>query len=106
TTSALAHADSSPRKAHSVMALEEPTAAKTGTWCGFQELTYSVGLNQNEPMMHIPTTGIMTPQTVILLTSPVQRATPKLATVQIHTTPMVASPICTGVSATPNSSVP
>ena len=31
TTSALAHADSNPRKAHNVMAMEEPTAVKNGT---------------------------------------------------------------------------
>ena len=88
------------------MAMDDPTAVKNGTWCGFQELAYSVGLNQNQPMMHRPTTGMITPQTVMLLSCPVMRAPPKLATVQIHSTPMVASPICTGVSVAPNSSVP
>ncbi|MNF05352.1 hypothetical protein D3C80_2050590 [compost metagenome] len=69
-------------------------------------MAYSVGLNQNQPIMHSPTTGMITPQTVTLLICPVMRAPPKLAIVQIHSTPMVARPICTGVSAAPNSSVP
>ncbi len=44
TTSALAQADSSPRNAHNVMAMEEPTALKNGTWCGFHDATYMLGL--------------------------------------------------------------
>jgi hypothetical protein len=57
-------------------------------------------------MTEMPTTGMITPQTVMPLILPVMRAPPKLATVASHSTPMVAIQIPSGLSVVSNSSVP
>ena len=106
TASLLAQADSIPKNAHKVMAIEEPTASKNGKLCGFQELMYCAGLNHHQPIIEIPTTGMITPQTVMLLICPVIRAPPKFAIVQIHNTTIVAIQIPNGVIVASISSAP
>ena len=87
TASVLAQADSSPKNAHNVIEIEDPTALAKGKLFGFQESTYNLGLNQNQPAIDKNRTGRITPQTVILLILPVILAPPKLAMVHSHNTP-------------------
>ncbi|CSA31858.1 Uncharacterised protein [Vibrio cholerae] len=97
TASALAHADSKPKNAHNVIAIEPPNAWKNGKPCGFHAERYKSKSNQYQPMMDTPITGMMMPQTVTLETWPVIRAPPKLATVATHNTKIVAIQVSIGV---------
>ena len=89
TASLLAQALSSPKKAHSVIEIEAPTAEKKGSLCGFQASTYIVGLNQNQPITVKSNTGRMTHQTAKALNFPVSEAPIKFADVQIQSTTIV-----------------
>ena len=86
TASLLAQALSSPKKAHSVIEIEAPTAEKKGSLCGFQASTYIVGLN---PITVKSNTGRMTHQTAKALNFPVSEAPIKFADVQIQSTTIV-----------------
>src|SRR6476646_12019708 len=65
-------ADSIPRKAHKVSAMLEPIPSSKLYPCGFQAASNIVGLNQNQPIIDSNPTGIITAQTVIEPTRPVQ----------------------------------
>src|SRR5690606_27288891 len=106
TASILAQADSSPRKAHNVMEMDVEMAEKKSSLLGFHALAYNDGLNQNQPRTHSPTTGMITPHTVTEPICPVIFAPPKLHTVVIHSTTMVARQTPTGESSTPSNTLP
>ncbi|MNZ98676.1 hypothetical protein D3C78_1179710 [compost metagenome] len=64
-----------------------------------------LGLNQNQPKVDTPTTGRITPQTVMPPILPVMPAPPKLAMVVIHSRAIVVRPTPRGLRCMPNSSV-
>ena len=106
TASLLAQALSRPRKAHSVMEMEAPTALKKGSLCGFHASTYMVGLNQNQPITDRARTGRMAHQTATEENLPVMEAPMKLAAVQTQRTAMVETHTATGESSMPKNSEP
>ncbi|MNN87196.1 hypothetical protein D3C81_2047140 [compost metagenome] len=57
-------------------------------------------MNQNQPMMLSPATGMMTPQTVIAPILPVMFGPPKLATMVSQISPTV--PMNSGTAPVPN----
>src|SRR6188474_3206448 len=71
-------ADSMPRKAHRVSEMLEPMPAPMLMPCGFQAAAKVSLLNQNQPMMDIAPTGMMTPHTVNDPILPVTPGPPKL----------------------------
>ena len=70
TASMLTAADSSPKKDHKVRAMELPTASLSPRLLGFHEASQVAGLNQCQPMMEMPRTGMMAPQMVMALSLP------------------------------------
>jgi hypothetical protein len=58
-------------------------------------------LNQNQPMIERPATGMMTPQTVIAPILPVMLGPPKFATVVSQTTAMTLMQVAIGVADIP-----
>src|SRR5688572_1030289 len=105
TASAFAQADSSPRNAHRVTEIELPTADQKPISCGFHAADQVVGLNQNQPISEIRTTGRITPHTVIEPILPVMLAPPKLANVVTHSSTMVQKQVCIGLRVAPNRTV-
>src|SRR5690606_11164696 len=93
-------ADSMPRKAHRVRGIALPMASEIGRLFGFQAAASTSGLNQNQPMMLKPATGMITPQTVIAPILPVMPGPPKLATVVSQSKPTV--PMNSGMAPLPS----
>ena len=89
TASALAHADSRPRKAHNVMAMEFVAASPNGMLLTFQFATYISAEKYAQPTVLITSTGAITPHTVKLDTRPVILAPPKFNTVASHNVKIV-----------------
>ncbi len=92
-----------PRNAHRVKGMALLTASEIGRLLGFQAAASTSGLNQNQPMMHRPATGMITPQTVTAPILPVMLGPPKLARVVNQSRPTV--PMNNGM-APPSSSPP
>src|SRR6476620_1546040 len=91
TASEFCAADSMPRKAHRVSEMLDPMPLAMLRCCGFQASLKVDDLNQNQPMIESPATGMMTPHTVTAPILPVMLGPPKLAMLvsQIRTiTPM------------------
>ncbi|MNP57653.1 hypothetical protein D3C76_1524980 [compost metagenome] len=74
-------ADSMPRNAHRVRGMALPMASEIGSWLGFQAAMRISGLNQYQPKMLKPATGMITPHTVKAPILPVIFGPPKLASV-------------------------
>src|SRR5689334_14040709 len=74
-------ADSMPRKAQRVSAMLEPMPSARLRPFGFHAAAKVAELNQNQPMIDNPATGMITPHTVIAPIFPVMLGPPKLATV-------------------------
>src|SRR3990167_8389957 len=89
-----------PRKAHSVRGIALLMASEMGSSLGFHAAASTSGLNQNQPMMHKPATGMMTPHTVIAPILPVMPGPPKLATVVNQSKPTV--PMNNGMAPLPS----
>ena len=106
TASAFAQADSNPKNAHNVIEIETPIASKVGTLCGFHEFTYNEPSNHFQPMIEIPTTGIITPQMVNELMLPVILAPPKLRIVASQRVKIVHNAIESGERVAPRNSEP
>ena len=106
TASALAQADSIPRKAHSVIVMELVAASPKGILFTFQFAMYMSGEKKNQPMIARPIQGIITPHTVIEETLPVYFGPPKLSTVANQSTPMVATAVMTGSKVLPKNPQP
>src|SRR5262245_47301896 len=90
-------ADSMPRKAQSVSEILEPMPSAIERPCGFQASAKVAPLNQNQPMIEIMPTGMMTPQTVIDPMRPVILGPPKFATVVNHRRAMTPRQVIIGV---------
>src|SRR5215472_1834764 len=84
TASEFCAADSMPRKAHSVSAMLESTPFIKLRPCGFHAAEKVELLNQNQPMMDRPATGMITPHTVMAPIRPVMFGPPKFAVVVIQ----------------------
>ncbi|MCY1182864.1 hypothetical protein D9M73_234430 [compost metagenome] len=74
--------------------------SEIGRSLGFQAATSTSGLNQNQPMMQRPATGMITPQTVKAPILPVMPGPPKLAKVVSQISPMV--PMHNGMAPLPS----
>jgi hypothetical protein len=94
-------ADSMPRNAHSVSAMLDPMPSPIDNPFGFQAWAKVVELNQNQPMMDIPATGMITPQTVIEPIRPVTLGPPKFAAVVSHRSTMRPMQVDIGVDESP-----
>src|SRR6478735_1661028 len=81
TASEFCAADSMPRKAHSVSEMLDPMPSPMLMPFGFHAAAKVSPLNQNQPMIDRPATGMMTPQTVTEPILPVIDGPPKLAMV-------------------------
>ena len=66
--------------------------------CGFHASENVEPLNQNQPMIERPATGMMTPHTVIAPILPVMLGPPKFATVVSQTTAMTLMQVAIGVA--------
>ncbi|MNC57091.1 hypothetical protein D3C75_1067300 [compost metagenome] len=89
-----------PRNAHRVKGMVLLTASEIGKLFGFQAAVSTSGLNQNQPMIHRPATGMITPQTVIAPILPVMPGPPKLARVVTQIRPIV--PMNNGMAPLPS----
>src|SRR4029453_4394682 len=86
-----------PRNAQSVSAMLEPMPAPKLSPCGFQASLNVSLLNQSQPMIETPATGMMTPQTVIEPIFPVTVGPPKFATVVSQSSAMTPMQVEIGV---------
>ncbi|MNE88169.1 hypothetical protein D3C80_1854470 [compost metagenome] len=66
-----------------------PMASEIARLLGFQAASSTLASNQNQPMMHRPATGMITPHTVIAPILPVMLGPPKLAMMVIQISPTV-----------------
>src|SRR6476659_6950048 len=98
TASEFCAADSMPRNAHNVSAIDESTPLRRLMPCGFHAAENVEPLNQNQPMIERPATGMMTPHTVIAPSLPVMLGPPKLATVVSQTTTITLTHVAIGVT--------
>ncbi len=98
TASEFCAADSMPRNAHSVSEMLEPMPAPMLRPCGFHAIENVVLLNQNQPMMQRPATGMMTPHTVIEPILPVTLGPPKFATVVSQSSAITLMQVAIGVA--------
>src|SRR5690348_17248916 len=90
-------ADSMPRNAHNVSAIDESMPFRVDRPCGFQAAANVSDLNQNQPISERPATGMMTPQTVIAPILPVMLGPPKFDTVVSQINPITPMHVATGV---------
>src|SRR3954465_6226713 len=97
TASEFCAADSMPRNAQSVSAMEEPMPSSRFRFFGFHAAEKVTGLNQNQPMMERPATGMITPQTVIEPILPVTDGPPKLASVVSQISAITLMQVAIGV---------
>src|SRR5688572_2311068 len=81
TASEFCAADSMPRNAHRVSEMLEPMPSARLSLFGFHAALNVAPLNQNQPMIDKPATGMMTPHTVMAPILPVMLGPPKLAMV-------------------------
>src|SRR4051812_10826919 len=98
TASEFCAADSMPRNAQRVSAMEEPMPSSRFRFFGFHAAEKVAGLNQNQPMMDRPATGTITPQTVIEPILPVTDGPPKLASVVSQMRPITLTQVAIGVA--------
>src|SRR5512147_538845 len=101
TASEFCAADSMPRKAHSVSAMLEPMPSPRLMPFGFQACVNVLPLNQNQPMIERPATGIITPHTVTEPILPVMLGPPKLATVVSQINAITLRQVAIGVADIP-----
>src|SRR4051812_10124752 len=92
-------ADSMPRNAQSVSAMLDPMPSPSDSPFGFQACANVSELNQNQPMIEMPATGMMTPQTVMLPSFPVMPGPPKFATVVSQSSAISPTQVAIGVDA-------
>src|SRR4051812_18626003 len=97
TASEFCAADSMPRKAQSVSAIDESMPLKRLSPCGFHAAENVSLLNQNQPISERPATGMMTPQTVMAPSLPVMLGPPKFAAVVSQIKPMTPMHVAIGV---------
>src|SRR4249920_1653248 len=97
TASEFCAADSMPRKAHRVSEMLEPMPSPMLMPFGFQAALKVSLLNQPQPMIDRPATGMITPQTVTAPILPVMLGPPKLATVVSQIRPMTPMQVAIGV---------
>src|SRR5215813_14671784 len=97
TASEFCAADSMPKNAQSVSEMLEPIPCTKVIPCGFQACPNVSLLNQSQPMIERPATGMMTPQTVIEPMRPVTLGPPKFATVVSQSSAMTPMQVEIGV---------
>ena len=98
TAEAFCDADSMPRKAHSVSAMEEPMPSAMLMPFGFHAAAKVSALNQIQPAIAMKPTGRITPQTVTEPMRPVQLGPPKFATVVNHSSAITPTHVAIGVA--------
>src|SRR5512144_1947160 len=98
TASEFCAADSMPRKAHSVSAMLEPMPAPRVMPFGFHASMKTPPLNQNQPMIDRPATGMITPQTVTEPILPVSDGPPKFAAVVSQISAITLMQVAIGVA--------
>src|SRR5882672_4677168 len=101
TASEFCAADSIPRKAQSVNAMLEPSPSPMLMPFGFHAAAKTSLLNQNQPMIDKPATGMITPHTVTEPILPVSDGPPKLATVVSQIRAITLTQVATGVADMP-----
>src|SRR5260221_8899381 len=94
-------ADSMPRNAHRVSAMLEPMPARGVIPFGFHASMKTPPLNQNQPTIDRPATGMMTPHTVTEPILPVTDGPPKLATVVSQISAITLTQVAIGVADIP-----
>ena len=106
TASALAQADSNPRKDHKVMVIALVAASPNGISCTFQFAAYISPEKKNQPAVEIIRIGAITPQTVTEPILPVMDGPPKFGNVVIHNTAIVAAQDIIGLSSASKNTTP
>src|ERR1700704_1614557 len=101
TASEFCAADSMPRNAHSVSAIEEPMPSSRFMFLGFHAAEKVAGLNQIQPMIDRPATGMITPHTVTAPILPVTDGPPKLAAVVSQISAITLMQVAIGVADMP-----